>query len=76
MPIAYGLGFEAFLEEVSDASVLVVVVIDVGGRDALHDFADGFSVLLDEQVYVISHLTVGVYDAMGWLFLSEGVFLL
>ena len=64
MPIAYGLGFEAFLEEVSDASVLVVVVIDVGGRDALHDFSYGFAILLDEQMYVIAHLAIGVYDAM------------
>lgn len=48
LPIFDWLAFETFLEEVSHAIVLVVVVEDVGRGDALHDIANGFIGLLDE----------------------------
>lgn len=48
-----GLRLEAFLEEVAVATVLAVVVVDVGAGYALDGFSHGLFALSDEQVEVV-----------------------
>ena len=48
-----GLALEALLEEVTVATVLVVVVVDVAAGYALDGFSHGLFALSDEQVEVV-----------------------
>ena len=57
------LGTESLLEEMTAATVLAVVVIDVGICNTLDGLGNGFLALTDEQVEVVGHQTVGVVGA-------------
>ena len=50
---ADGLALEALLEEVTVATVLAVVVVDVAAGYALDGFSHGLFALSDEQVEVV-----------------------
>lgn len=70
IPVFDGFALEPLLVQMSDSVVFVVIVIDVGGRDALHDVSYLLAYSFDEQMYVIAKQTPCVDIAMtfGCLF--------
>ena len=47
------------------ASVLSIIIVDVGAGYALHGLAHGLLALTNEQVEVIRHEAIGIYGATG-----------
>ena len=69
VPVVDGLALEAFLKEVPDAPVSVVIIVDVRRCDAFHRLADGLADLLHEEVDMVAHEAVGIETAV-WLCLA------
>lgn len=61
--VVYRLAAKTFLEKMSAALVLAVVVIDVSVSNAFESLADGLLALADEQVEMVAHEAVGVVGA-------------
>ncbi len=59
------LALESFLEKMSAATVLPIIIVHVGTCYALHRLAHGLLALTDEQVEVIRHQTIGIERTIG-----------
>ena len=60
-----GLALKAFFEQVTVATVLLIIIVHVGACYALDGLSHSFIALTNEQVKVVAHKAVGVICAVA-----------